>query len=140
MTEKGALKSSSGPGHPSWSAQGNNPSTPPPTSPGAPPRSEKVDSAGAVRKAEPGPSPSAASAPAPSAPSAPPQPVARTQQQQPPAPARNGAQQVGDARPSPQKGPANSSVKPPPKVDDPFADLESLEAEMARLLGREKPG
>jgi len=28
----------------------------------------------------------------------------------------------------------------PPKVDDPFADLESLEAEMARLLGREKPG
>ena len=28
--------------------------------------------------------------------------------------------------------------KPSPKVDDPFADLDSLEAEMARLLGREK--
>jgi hypothetical protein len=54
-------------------------------------------------------------------------------------PASNGAQQAGDARPPPQKANANSSVKPPPKVDDPFADLESLEAEMARLLGREKP-
>jgi hypothetical protein len=29
--------------------------------------------------------------------------------------------------------------KAPPKVDDPFADLDSLEAEMARLLGRENP-
>ena len=69
--------------------------------------------------------------------SAPSQPVARTQQ--PSAPASNGAQQVGDARPPPQKANANLSVKPPPKVDDPFGDLESLEAEMARLLGREKP-
>ena len=135
MTEKGPPKSSSGPGHPSWSAQGNSPSTPPPASPGAPPRSEKAASAVAAAKTEPRASPPAASAPAPSAP---PQLVARTQQ--PPAPASNGAQQVSDARPPPQKGPANSSVKPPPKVDDPFADLESLEAEMARLLGREKPG
>jgi hypothetical protein len=31
-----------------------------------------------------------------------------------------------------------SSAKPPVKVDDPFADLDSLETEMARLLGREK--
>jgi hypothetical protein len=92
-----------------------------------------VDSAIAAAKTQPRATPSAASVPAPSAPS---QPVARTQQ---PLPASNGAQQVGDARPPPQKVNANSSVKPPPKVDDPFADLESLEAEMARLLGRDKP-
>ncbi len=30
--------------------------------------------------------------------------------------------------------------KPPPKAEDPFGGLESLEAEMARLLGREKQG
>jgi len=30
------------------------------------------------------------------------------------------------------------SDKPPGKVDDPFDDLDSLETEMARLLGREK--
>ena len=138
MTEKGLPKSSSGPGHPSWSAQGNNPSTPPPTSPGAPPRSEKADFGSCGRESGAARIAAGGERPAPSAPSAPPQPVARTQQ--PPAPASNGAQQVSDARPPPQKGPANSSVKPPPKVDDPFADLELLEAEMARLLGREKPG
>ena len=59
--------------------------------------------------------------------------------QQPSAPAPIEAQQGADAGPPPQKPNASSSVKPP-KVDDPFADLESLEAEMARLLGREKPG
>jgi len=94
-----------------------------------------VDSAVAAAKAEPRATPPAASVPAASAA---PQPVARTQQ--PSAPASYGAQQGGDARPPPQKANANSSVKLPPKVDDPFADLESLEAEMARLLGREKPG
>ena len=39
-----------------------------------------------------------------------------------------------DARPPVDK----TNVAPSPKVDDPFADLDSLEAEMARLLGREK--
>ncbi len=50
-----------------------------------------------------------------------------------------GRSKAATPAPPPQKANANSSVKPPPKVDDPFADLESLEAEMARLLGREKP-
>ena len=36
------------------------------------------------------------------------------------------------------KANAAPSGKPSLKVDDPFADLDSLEAEMARLLGREK--
>ncbi len=52
------------------------------------------------------------------------------------APAFDGAQRTVDARPPGDK--ANAAGKPPPKVDDPFADLDSLEAEMARLLGREK--
>jgi hypothetical protein len=38
-----------------------------------------------------------------------------------------------------QKANAASGVKPPLKVDDRLADVESLEAEMARLLGGEKP-
>ena len=32
-----------------------------------------------------------------------------------------------------------SAEEQPPKVEDPFAGLDSLEAEMARLLGRDKP-
>ena len=48
------------------------------------------------------------------------------------------AQKFGEARPPGDKPNAASSVKPSTKVDDPFADLDSLEAEMARLLGREK--
>ena len=41
------------------------------------------------------------------------------------------AQPLGaDSPPAPARTPA--------KADDPFAGLESLEAEMARLLGREK--
>jgi len=40
-----------------------------------------------------------------------------------------------DAAPAaPPSGEAGATGKP--KSDDPFADLESLEAEMARLLGR----
>jgi hypothetical protein len=46
----------------------------------------------------------------------------------------DGAQRTVEARPPEDK----ANAKPPPKVDDPFADLDSLEAEMARLLGREK--
>jgi hypothetical protein len=59
-------------------------------------------------------------------------PAAKT----PPPP--EGAQKFGEARPVPDK-PSPSSVKPA-KADDPFADLDSLETEMARLLGREKLG
>jgi hypothetical protein len=56
----------------------------------------------------------------------------------PPAtPAADAAQPPGDRSP-PQKGNLPQGVKAPQKVEDPFADLESLEAEMARLLGREK--
>jgi flagellar protein FliO/FliZ len=47
-----------------------------------------------------------------------------------------GGQKPGDTRPAAEK-PGQSNVKPA-KVDDPFADLDTLEAEMARLLGREK--
>jgi hypothetical protein len=57
-----------------------------------------------------------------------------------PAPATpsDWAQKVADARPPADKTAAKNG-KPPAKVDDPFADLDSLETEMARLLGREKP-
>jgi hypothetical protein len=48
------------------------------------------------------------------------------------------AQKAADARPPADKA-AVKNGKPPAKVDDPFADLDSLETEMARLLGREKP-
>jgi hypothetical protein len=48
-------------------------------------------------------------------------------------------QKANDARALGDKANATPSAKPPPpKVDDPFADLDSLETEMARLLGREK--
>ena len=54
-------------------------------------------------------------------------------------PASEGSQKLADARPPVDKTNAAPSGKPSSKVDDPFADLDSLEAEMARLLGREKP-
>ena len=53
------------------------------------------------------------------------------------APPPESGQKFGEVRLADKPG-AASSVKPPAKVDDPFADLDSLEAEMARLLGREK--
>jgi flagellar protein FliO/FliZ len=53
------------------------------------------------------------------------------------APTSDGAQKPADAGPQADKTNAAPGGKPP-KVDDPFADLDSLEAEMARLLGREK--
>jgi flagellar protein FliO/FliZ len=56
-----------------------------------------------------------------------------------PSPGLNGAQKPADARAPAEKMNLASSAKPSPKVEDPFADLDSLEAEMARLLGREKP-
>jgi hypothetical protein len=54
-----------------------------------------------------------------------------------PAPASDWARKAADTRPTGDKTNAAPSGKPP-KVDDPFADLDSLESEMARLLGREK--
>jgi flagellar protein FliO/FliZ len=47
-------------------------------------------------------------------------------------------QKMADTRAPADRTTAMSSAKPPVKVDDPFADLDSLETEMARLLGREK--
>ena len=57
----------------------------------------------------------------------------------PSAPASDWARKPSDVRP-PHGDKTNVAPtgKPSPKVDDPFADLDSLEAEMARLLGREK--
>jgi hypothetical protein len=51
--------------------------------------------------------------------------------------ASDWARKAAEARPPTDKTNATPAGKPP-KVDDPFADLDSLEAEMARLLGREK--
>ena len=56
----------------------------------------------------------------------------------PSAPASDWARKPADARPPVNKPNAPPSGTPSPKVDDPFADLDSLESEMARLLGREK--
>jgi hypothetical protein len=55
----------------------------------------------------------------------------------PAAAASNGAHKPSDTRPQADKLNAAPGGEPL-KVDDPFADLDSLEAEMARLLGREK--
>ncbi len=72
---------------------------------------------------------SAASAPARPTPKAPPS-----------APASDGAPKfLPPARPPADKANAEPNAKPAPKADDPFADIDSLEAEMARLLGRDKP-
>ena len=58
----------------------------------------------------------------------------------PSAPASDGAPKfIAPARPAADKATAARNGEPAPKVDDPFADIDSLEAEMARLLGREKP-
>jgi hypothetical protein len=54
------------------------------------------------------------------------------------APASDWARKSADPPLQGDKTNVAPSGKPSPKVDDPFADLDSLEAEMARLLGREK--
>lgn len=53
-------------------------------------------------------------------------------------PTSDAAQKMMDARALADKTNATPSAKAPPTVEDPFADLNSLETEMARLLGREK--
>jgi flagellar protein FliO/FliZ len=110
-----------------------NPPTPSPAAP-APPHSEKAEPAATAPTAAPRPTPPAATDAAPSAASTQARPAAKTQ----PSAASDGAPKLGEGRPPDDKANAASTVKPSAKVDDPFADLDSLEAEMARLLGREK--
>ena len=86
-------------------------------------------------KTEPPAASSATAVPPASATLTQPRPAPRTPAS---GPTFNGAQKPADARPPGDKANAASSGKPSLKVDDPFADLDSLEAEMARLLGREK--
>ncbi|MFZ0602880.1 MAG: hypothetical protein WAN05_16265, partial [Roseiarcus sp.] len=56
------------------------------------------------------------------------------------APPSDGAPKYSaSGRPPADEANGEPKVKPALKVDDPFADIDSLEAEMSRLLGREKP-
>ena len=98
----------------------------------APPRSERAESAAAGATVEPRSMPPPATIVAAASPAA--------SQARPAAKALSpeGGQKFGEARPVAEKSGPTPSVKAPAKVDDPFADLDSLEAEMARLLGREK--
>jgi hypothetical protein len=107
--------------------------------PGAPPqprRPERAEAAVGGSKAEVRTEPPAPATGTPSVALAQARPAPRTPAS---APAFDGAQKPVDTRSSGDKTNAAASGKAPPKVDDPFADLDSLEAEMARLLGRESP-
>jgi flagellar protein FliO/FliZ len=95
----------------------------------APPRPEKTEAAAAPVEARPSPPAPIVVAPSPAP--APARPAAKT-------PPPEAGQKIGEARPPADK--PNPITAKPAKVDDPFADLDSLEAEMARLLGREKMG
>ena len=97
----------------------------------SPARPENEEPGAAAVAAEPRARPPAATVAAASPASAPARPAGKT-------PPFEGGQKIGEVRPLGDKPNAASSVKPSTKVDDPFADLDSLEAEMARLLGREK--
>jgi flagellar protein FliO/FliZ len=123
------------------------PGAPPAASPVAPlqvRRPERAEAAAVGSKAEPNVTtvrmePLAASTGTAAPPASPAFAQARLTPRTPSsAPAFDGAQKTVDARPPGDKTSAASIGKPSPKVDDPFADLDSLEAEMARLLGREK--
>ena len=121
-----------------------NPSAPSPVAPAPPRRAEKAEPAVAGSKAESiAPMAKAEPPAAPTVTSVPPASAALAQARPAPktvtaAPASDWARKSADARPPADKTNAAQSGKPSPKVDDPFADLDSLEAEMARLLGREK--
>jgi flagellar protein FliO/FliZ len=93
----------------------------------SPPRTDKVESAAAAVAVEPlaGPPKAAVGTSAPARPATRP-------------PSSEGAPKLGEIRQLGDKPNAASGAKGPGKADDPFADLDSLEAEMARLLGREK--
>jgi flagellar protein FliO/FliZ len=85
------------------------------------------------------PIPAAPPTPSPAAPAPSAATVAAVAQARPAAKTPEGAAKFGEARPPADKASVGaSSLKTPAKVDDPFADLDSLETEMARLLGREK--
>ena len=121
-----------------------NPAGPSPVAPAPPRRPEKAEPAGAGSKAEsiaamgktePPAAPTVTTIPPANASLAQARPAPKTV---PLAPASDWARKSADARPPGDKTNAAPSGKPSPKVDDPFADLDSLEAEMARLLGREK--
>ena len=95
----------------------------------------KAESIAPTAKTEPPAAPTVTTVPPASAGLAQARPAPKTA---PSAPASDWARKSADARPPGDKTNAAPSGKPSPKVDDPFADLDSLEAEMARLLGREK--
>ena len=95
----------------------------------------KTESIAPMAKAEPPAAPTVTTVPPASAGLAQARPAPKTV---PSAPASDWARKSADARPPVDKTNAAPNGKPSPKVDDPFADLDSLEAEMARLLGREK--
>jgi flagellar protein FliO/FliZ len=123
------------------------PGAPPASSsvaPGPPRRPERVEATVGSAKADP-PVTTVRTEPPPASTGAtvPPASAALAQARQMPrtpssTPAFDGAQKTVDARPQGDKTNGAAFGKPQPKVDDPFADLDSLEAEMARLLGREK--
>jgi flagellar protein FliO/FliZ len=125
------------------SAPGNPPSSSP-AAPGPSRRPERAEAAAVGSKAEPNVTtvrrePVAASTgttvPPAGAALAQARPTPRTPSS---APVFDGTQKTVDPHPPGDKMSAASIDKPSPKVEDPFADLDSLEAEMARLLGREK--
>ena len=114
-----------------------NPLAPSPVAPAPLRRQEKPEPAVAGSKAEPLPpaAPTVSAAPPASGAFGQPRPPPKTP---PPAPPSDETQKPADPRPQADKTNLAFGGKPAPKADDPFADLDSLEAEMARLLGREK--
>jgi flagellar protein FliO/FliZ len=135
------------PARPTEAAPSRGPSNLPPPSaiaPAPPRRPERAEPALADLKAEPSVAtvktePPAASIATPAPPASAPLTQTRPAPRTPASgPTFVGAQKPADARSTGDKTNAVLSSKPAAKVDDPFADLDSLEAEMARLLGREK--
>ncbi len=100
------------------------------TAASSPPRADTAEPAAAAVDPQAGP-PKAPFLAAASTASAPARPATKTTSSE-------AAQKFGEIRQLGEKPNSASGVKGPAKVDDPFADLDSLEAEMARLLGREK--
>jgi hypothetical protein len=128
-------------------AQARGPGNPPglsPVAPAPPRRPEKAEPAVAGSKAESIAPMAKTEAPAaPTVTTVPPANAGLAQARPAPktvslTPASDWARKSADASPPGDKTNAAPSGKPSPKVDDPFADLDSLESEMARLLGREK--
>jgi flagellar protein FliO/FliZ len=122
-------------------APARGPSNPPAQSALAPAplrRAEKAEPAVAGPRAEPAAATVKTEPPAASVGTTAPLASAALAQARPaPKTASDWAQRAADARPPADKTAAKNG-KPLAKVDDPFADLDSLETEMARLLGREK--